>query len=295
MIMNILFRSLGFRLFACLTLIYGVLLLWPAHNQVKPIAFYQNQVGPVNNIAHGTGRELMPGNTLEGALNSVAVGADIIELDVHLTADKFVVVRHDETIDSTTNGSGLIAEMSLAQLQSFDVGFHKGDYPDKIAPQGIRIPTLESLFVALPDKRFLIELKPDDTETGIQLCALVEKHKLYDQVVVGSFHSSVLQRFRKVCPRVPTSLGEAEAQKLVILSWLGLGHLYKSPGYSVQLPFEYNGVKVVSGTLLRAAKKLNLRVDVWTVNNPEKMRELIALRVDGIITDRPDILQGIDI
>ena len=268
-------------------------MLLPGYGSLQSIPFYQGK--GFNNIAHGAGRELMPGNTLEGASNAVAVGADIIELDVHLSLDKVVVVRHDATVDATTNGSGLIAEMTLAELQAFDVGFHKADYPEKVAVEGIRIPTLESLFLALPDKRFLIELKPDDSETGAQLCKLVLAHGLADQVLVGSFYSAVLKNFRQRCPEVPTSLGEGEALVFVLLSWIGLGHLYDSPGYSVQLPFEYYGIELISRFLIRAAGELNLVVDVWTVNDPQEMLRLIELGVGGIITDRPDILQAIDI
>ena len=283
----------SFYIVLCLLLVYGMLLMLPGYGRVQPIPFYQHQ--GFNNIAHGTGRELMPGNTLEGAFNAVAVGADIIELDVHLTLDKIVVVRHDATIDATTNGSGWIADMTLAELEAYDVGFHETDYGDKLAADGIRIPTLESLFVALPDKRFLIELKPDDIETGIQLCQLVLAYGLSDQVVVGSFYSSVLKDFRQGCPEVPTSLGEEEVLTFVLLSWIGLGHLYKSPGYSMQLPFEYYGVELISRPLIRAANELNLVVDVWTVNDSQEMLKLIELGVGGIITDRPDILHAIDI
>ena len=81
----------------------------------------------------------------------------------------------------------------------------------------------------------------------------------------------------------------------VLLSWLGLGHLYRAPGYSVQLPLKYYGVQLVSRSLIRAANELNLAVDVWTINDPKKMLEMMALGVDGIITDRPDVLQAIDI
>lgn len=282
-----------FSILFCLALVYGMLLIFPAQSAMPSIPFYQNK--SFNNIAHGTGRELLPGNTLEGAINAVAVGADIIELDVHLTLDKIVVVRHDKSVDTTTNGSGLIAELTLAELQAFDVGFHESDYPDKLAVAGIRIPPLESLFIALPDKRFLIELKPDDTETGVQLCRLVLAYGLQDQVLVGSFHSLVLQNFRQVCPQVPTSLGEEEARLLVVLSWIGLGHLYKSPGYSVQLPFKYYGIPLVSSSLIKAASELNVALDVWTINDPQEMLRMMSLGVDGIITDRPDILQAIDI
>jgi len=282
-----------FFILLCLSLVYGILLILPGYSGVHSIPFYQSQ--SFNNIAHGTGRELVPGNTLEGAINAVAVGADIIELDVHLTLDKIVVLRHDASIDTTTNGSGYISDMTLSELQAFDVGFHEYDYPTKLAVAGIRIASLESLFKALPDTRFLIELKPDDRETGVQLCRLVLAYGLQNQVLVGSFYSSVLETFRQACPEVPTSLGEEEARVMVLLSWMGLAHLYKPPGYSVQLPFEYYGVPLVSKSLIRAADELNLAVDVWTVNDPQKMLKLIELGVDGIITDRPDILQAIDI
>ena len=285
-------RKLFYTVF-CLVLVYGILVRLPGYNLVQSTPFYQPQ--SFNNIAHGTGRELLPGNTLEGALNAVAVGADIIELDVHLTVDNIVVVRHDASVDDTTNGSGLIAELTLAELQAFDVGFHEIDYPNRTSVDGIRIPSLESLFIALPDRRFLIELKPDDIEVGVQLCRLVLAHGLQDQVLVGSFYSSVLQNFRQNCPGVPTSLGEEEAFVLVLLSWIGLGHLYDSPGYSVQLPLEYFGVRLISKSLIEALNELNLTVEVWTVNDPREMLNLMELGVGGIITDRPDILHVIDL
>ena len=140
-------------------LVYATLLIWPTNNRVADIPFYADN--SFNIIAHGNGRALQPGNTLEAAANALSVGTDILELDVHLTADNILVVRHDETIDSTTNGSGRIADMTLAELSWFDVGFNEYDYPGKVAEKGIRIPTLESLFVAFPTNRFLIEIKPE--------------------------------------------------------------------------------------------------------------------------------------
>lgn len=271
--------------------VYATLWFWPADNRVEDIPFYADN--SFNVIAHGNGRALLPGNTLEAAVNALSVGADILELDIHLTADNILVVRHDDTIDSTTNGTGRIDEMTLAELSMFEVGFHKYDYPDKIAEKGIRIPTLESFFVALPTNRFLIELKPEDTKAGDYLCQLIKKYGLFNQVVVGSFHSSVLRNFRQHCPEIPTSMGEEEALWMVLLSWLGLGHLYDPPGYSVQLPVEQNGIRIISRSLVETARKLNLKLDVWTVNNVQEMADLIGFGVDGIITDRPDLLDGV--
>jgi glycerophosphoryl diester phosphodiesterase len=233
----------------------------------------------------------VPGNTFEAAINALNVGADVLEIDVHLTADNVLVVRHDAVIDTTTNGSGRIAQMTVAQIQAFDVGFHEVDYPDLVAPPGIEVPTLKSLFERMPENRYLIELKPIETAAADELCYLITDYDLADQVVVASFHDSVLVYFREICPTVLTSLGEREASWLFVLSKLGLGHLYNSPGYSVQLPMFEEDMTIVTPGLVRAIHQLNMRVEVWTINDPQTMQELMDMGVDSIITDRPDILE----
>jgi glycerophosphoryl diester phosphodiesterase len=269
------------------------LLALPAANQPQSVAFYQPDAFSV--IAHGNGRALMPGNTLEAGVHALAVGADILELDIHLTADNHLVVRHDDIIDTTTNGAGVIAEMTLAAIQQYDVGFHEIDYPGLVGPDGIVVPTLESLFQQLPESRFLIELKPENTDAADRLCSLITQYALAKQVVVGSFHSSVLRYFRTTCPSVPTSLGQTEVISLLALSVLGLTHLYESPGVSVQLPWRYGGVTFLSASLVDILHRLNLKVEVWTVNDPAIMQVLINMGVDGVITDRPDILDQLSL
>ena len=272
---------------------YSYLLALPAANHPQSIAFYQPDAFSV--IAHGNGRALMPGNTLEAGVHALAVGADILELDIHLTADNHLVVRHDDIIDTTTNGAGVIAEMTLAAIQQYDVGFHKIDYPKLVGPDGLVVPTLESLFQQLPESRFLIELKPENTDAADRLCSLITQYALAKQVVVGSFHSSVLRYFRTTCPSVPTSLGQTEVISLLALSVLGLTHLYESPGVSVQLPWRYGGVTFLSASLVDILHRLNLKVEVWTVNDPAIMQVLINMGVDGVITDRPDILDQLSL
>ena len=268
---------------------YSYLLALPAAKQPQSVAFYQPNAFSV--IAHGNGRALMPGNTLEAGVHALSVGADILELDIHLTADNHLVVRHDDIIDTTTNGAGVIAEMTLAAIQQYDVGFHEIDYPELVGPDDIVVPTLESLFQQLPESRFLIELKPENTDAADRLCSLITQYALAKQVVVGSFHSSVLRYFRANCPSVSTSLGQTEVVSLLALSLLGLAHLYESPGVSVQLPWQYGGVTFLTASLVDILQDLNFKVEVWTVNDPVIMRELIKMGVDGVITDRPDILK----
>jgi len=269
-------------------IIYGLLWAMPPQHRVDHVAFYQSADFDV--IAHRNGRALMPGNTLEAAVNALAVGADVLEVDVHLTADGVLVVRHDAVIDTTTNGSGVIAQMTLDEIQAYEVGFHEIDYPSLVSVQSIKVPTLKSIFNRLPKSRYMIEIKPLDLAAADKLCDLVAQHRLYEQVLVASFDSSVLRRFRQICPSVPTSLGESEAYWLVVLSRIGLGHLYRSPGYSVQLPPTYGGLRVLTPSVIKAAHKQNIRVEAWTVNDAVTMRALMDLGIDGIITDHPDIL-----
>ena len=274
----------------CVVLAYILLLMLPLYNRVPHTVYYQGTTFDI--LAHGNGRALVPGNTLEAAVHALDVGADVLEFDVHLTADNILILRHDAIIDTTTNGSGSIAEMTLAEIEAFDVGFHEVDYPKLVAAPGIKVPALTSVFERLPTSRFLIELKPLNTAPADELCRLIEEYDLADQVVVGSFHDSVLSHFREVCPQVPTSLGQKEATWLVLLGKLGLGHLYDSPGFSVQLPMGEDGF-IVTPALVKAIHQLNMRVEVWTINDPETMLYLMDMGVDGIITDRPDILEGL--
>ena len=268
-------------------LVYFVLLLIPGYPPVDEIPFYQDS--GVSVIAHRGGRALVPGNTIEAAKNAVDIGSDIIEIDVHLTVDNTLVVRHDTVIDTTTNGSGLIANMALSEIQRYDVGFHEIDYPDKAWKTSLRVPSLKSLFTALPNQRYLIELKPKTLPAADALCQLILEHKLQNQVLVGSFHSSVLQYFRRSCPSIPTSLGKSEITLLVLLERIKLGHLFNSPGYSIQVPINYGDFAILTPGLVKLAQNLNMHVDVWTVNDPVELKIVSNIGVDGIITDRPDI------
>ena len=107
--------------------------------------------------------------------------------------------------------------------------------------------------------------------------------------MVGSFHSSVLQYFRRSCPSIPTSLGKSEITLFVLLERINLGHLFKSPGYSIQVPIKYGDFAILTPGLVKLAQDLNMHVDVWTVNDPVELELVSNIGVDGIITDRPDI------
>ena len=281
----------SFLALTALAIGYLLLRLMPGHEPVPDIPYFTSS--GVSVIAHRGGRGLRPGNTIEAAVNAVNLGSDVIELDVHLTADQILVVRHDDNINTTTNGTGLIRSMSAQDIGQYLANFHSVDFPNREFGEEIKVPTLESMFEKLPNQRYLIELKPEDELTADTLCALVIKSEVEEQVIVGSFHSETLKYFRDQCPKVPTSIGQTEMVWLVLLERLKLGHLFKTESYSIQVPVFYGGYKILSPSLIDLAHSLNMRVDVWTVNSPEVMKEVISMGVDGVITDYPDRLISI--
>ena len=273
--------------FLAISALYLVLLMVPAKGKER-IPFYTS--GDSFNIAHRNGHALMPANTVEAGLYALEMGADILEIDLHLSADNYLIVRHDEIIDTTTDGVGRIEDLTLAEIEQYSAKFHEIEYPSKSSPLGIKIPTLSALFEGIPEARFLIEIKPQNLLASTRLCEVIRQYSMSEQVLVGSFHTSVLRHFRQVCPEVPTSHGRSEIQRFFVLAKLGLSHLFSPQGYSIQFPMFHKGWEVFSPQILKAAHQLNLKLEIWTINDQETFDKLIAMGVDGIITDRPDLL-----
>lgn len=245
-------------------------------------------------IAHGAGQGLQPQNTLEAAQVAIAAGADIIETDVHATADGVLVLSHDDTVDAMTDGSGLIREMTFAELQALDAA--QGFRPEQGAPllgQGIRVPSVESVFKALPDARYILEIKQTEPPIYAELCRLIRTHNLQEQVLVASFYTEPLELFRAECPAVATSASQEEVTRLVLLQKIGLAHLYDIPAQALQLPVASGAITIITPDFVRDMQARGIKVQVWTINSLDEMRTLLELNVDGIITDYPDRLKAL--
>lgn len=250
-------------------------------------------------IAHQGGEGLRPSNTLAAFDNAVALGVDVLEMDVHATADNQLVLIHDATVDRTTDGTGKVHEMTLAEIKQLDAGHYwTGDegqtYPYR--GQGITIPTLEELFDAYPQMLFNIEIKQREPSIARQLCQLLQGRELTEQVLLASFHATAMNEFRAACPMVATSMVQDEIIPFFVLSNLFLGATYQTSVESIQVP-EYRGgivpwgdLRVLNGRFVRDAQRHNIELHVWTVNETADMERMLALGVDGIITDRPDRL-----
>ena len=274
-------------LIAAAILILAVVLTPPAPDY----AFFESE-GPMV-IAHQGGEGLRPSNTMVAFENAMALGVDVLEMDVHSTADGALVLIHDDTVDRTTDGRGRVQDFTLAELQQLDAGHYWT--PDEGATypyrgQGVRIPTLDEVLTAFPDTKYNIEIKQTEPPIAADLCAALRQHGLTDRALIASFHPHAMSAFRDACPEVATSMVEDEIRPFYILNMLFLGRFWRPPGAAFQVP-EYSGERLVlSERFVRGAHGRNVAVHPWTIDDPADMRRFLDLGVDGIITDRPDVM-----
>ncbi len=244
-------------------------------------------------IAHQGGEGLRPSNTLIAFENAVALGVDVLEMDVHSTNDGVLVLIHDDTVDRTTDGTGRVNDFALAELQQLDAGEYWTADDGATTPyrgQGVRIPTLDEVLTAFPQMKFNIEIKQVEPSIASSLCEALRAHDLTDRALIASFHPTAMNEFRAACPEVATSMVEDEIRPFFILNTIFLGALYNPPGAAFQVP-EYSGsLHVLTPRFVRGAQANNVAVHPWTIDDPADMARFLDMGVDGIITDRPDLM-----
>ena len=247
-------------------------------------------------IAHQGGDGVWPGDTMYAFEKAVEIGADVLEMDAHITKDGQIVLMHDETVDDTTDGTGLIEEMTLDELKQLDAAYDWSNDGGQTFPyrgQGIQIPTLAELFEKFPQMRYVIEIKLTENPIDKPFCDLIRQYNMQDKVLVASFHDEAMQKFRETCPEVATSASRGEVTKFVLLGKVFLSGLV-APGYeSIQPPFDpkdSKNIPIMTKRFIREAHAKNIAVEPWTVDDPQLMEQYIEWGVDGIITDRPDIM-----
>lgn len=280
---------IGILIFLVVLAILGAILAKPAQSHL----FYEQTEGRPLVIAHQGGDGQWPSNTMFAFEKAASLGVDMLEMDLHITADDVLVLMHDETVDRTTNGVGSIEKMSLAKLKQLDAGYRWSKDNGVTFPfrnRGITIPSLEELFQAFPDVPMNIELKYTEKDMAPLFCDLIRQYEMEDKVLVASFHDDAMQSFRETCPEVATSAPQNEIVPLVLLSKVGFGFLYSPKAVSVQVPESRSGIHILTPTFIKAVQGRNMKVDAWTINNQTDMKRMIDLGVDGIITDYPELL-----
>jgi glycerophosphoryl diester phosphodiesterase len=244
-------------------------------------------------FAHRGGRGLGPENTLPTFTRAVALGADVLEMDVQLTADSQLVVVHDDRVDRVTDGRGRIDQLSLEELRRLDAGYRWSSDDGTTFPsrgEGLRIPTLDEVLSAFPETRVNIEIKEDSPSTARALCGTVRRWDMADRAMVASRHTGAMGAFRDACPEVATSATEKEGYAFLALHLLRLGAAYHPTAQAFQIPERLGPLELADRRLIDALHNHGVQVHVWTVNEREAMERLLDLGVDGLITDRPDRL-----
>ncbi|MDB0005956.1 glycerophosphodiester phosphodiesterase [Ilumatobacteraceae bacterium] len=225
-------------------------------------------------FAHRGGTGVHPENTLAAFRHAVSLGFTYLETDVHRTADGVLVAFHDEDLGRTCGRPGKITELQWSDVADARVG---GSEP---------IPTLDELIETFPSARFNIDCKSDDAVDD--LAATLSKHGVLDRVCVGAFSDRRLRRLRRlVGPALCTSLGPAETARLTI------GLPAATGGQVAQVPVRSGPVQVVTASRVARAHRRGLQVHVWTIDDADEMHRLLGLGVDGIMTDRPEILRDV--
>lgn len=258
-------------------------------------AYYRDVDRPLV-IAHQGGDGIWPGNTMYAYEKAVEIGVDVLEMDAHITHDGHIILMHDEDVDRTTDGTGIIEEMTLDQLKQLDAAYRWSNDDGQTFPhrgQGLQVPTLDELFQRFPQMRYVVEIKRTQIPIDKPLCDLIRQHNMQDRVLIASFHDEAMKDFRATCPEVATSASRGEVTAFVLLGKVFLSGLVIPEYESIQPPYdpdESMNIPIMTKRFIREAHAKNIAVEPWTVNDPELMKQYVEWGVDGIITDRPDLM-----
>ena len=222
-------------------------------------------------FAHRGGGALAPENTIAAFDHGLALGADGLELDVHLSRDGVVVVHHDRSLDRTTALAGPISARTVDDLRR------------------AQVPTLAEVLSRYRDARIIVEMKVNTAPLAAAAIDVIRRADAIDRVCLGSFGLRVLRAARVLEPALATSGAREEVRWALYRSWCRWP--VRRVGYSgYQIPERAGRTRVVSARFVEYAHDAGLGVQVWTVDTPEAARRLLAWGVDALITDRPDVI-----
>jgi glycerophosphoryl diester phosphodiesterase len=243
-------------------------------------------------IGHRGAAGVAPENTLPSFRHGVEVGSQAIELDVHAARDGELVVIHDPTVDRTTDGSGEVARMSLAELRGLDAGFRFSPDRGRSHPfrgQGLVIPTLEEALEVIGDLPVIAEVK--SAGAGHALAEWLPARPERERIIVGGFEreevAPAAARARWRCAYQQDLMG------FVLLGKLGISRPLPPDLTAAMVPVRRGMIRIVTRGFVRRAHDQGKGVFVWTVNRPDEMRRLFDLGVDGLLSDYPAIVRRV--
>jgi glycerophosphoryl diester phosphodiesterase len=233
-----------------------------------------------------------PENTLPSFALGLESGAAILESDVHLTRDGVPVLLHDDIVDRTTDGSGRVAALSLAELRELDAGHRFSGDGGRTHPfrgRGLRVPTLEEALAAFPEARFNLELKEGLPGLVESCVALIGKSGSAERSLLTAADDALMRELRAEVARrgLPVALGASTGDVVAFLRCALERRRPDSGPMALQVPAEFGGRPLVTREFVEFAHAHDVVVHVWTIDDPAEMRALLGLGVDGIVSDFP--------
>jgi glycerophosphoryl diester phosphodiesterase len=237
-------------------------------------------------VAHRGATPVAPENTMEAYRRAVEMGADAIELDVQLTADGELALMHDDTVERTTDLTGVIATMTLTQLRAADAGFHfeaaDGTYPFR--GKGLPVPTLQEVLDWLPDGIGLVVEVKARAATAATIQALRgSRVRAAGAVSLISFEEAIIDEARGLDPEIPTGYLLVPSQPIEAALTYAVEH-----GHAAVHPYEAD-LGLDPGPILSLATAYGRLVGCYVVNDPARMQQLAAYGLWGFVTDVPEV------
>lgn len=255
-------------------------------------------------IAHGGAKQLNPENTIKAFEEAYQLGVDAFEIDIRMTKDEIPITHHNETIDTTSNGTGKVADYTYKQLTNYNFGYYfkdlNGQYPyhylkkKEYKKERLMPITLEKLFQKYgKDMLYIIEIKDNDLlgkKAVDKVLSLIREYRLESQTCLASFHDDVIRYAGYFCKdEICYSMDMAQSRTLLKESCDDIDQ-YTDKIDGFQIPVYFEDVCFLDKKIIDTIHDNNLFVIFWTVNDKKDMLLCIQQHVDGIITDRPDIL-----
>jgi len=224
-------------------------------------------------IAHRGASGYEPENTIRAFKKAIELGADMIELDIHLSKDEHPVVIHNKRVDATTNGSGFVKDLTLQELKHLDAG------------KGESIPTLQETIDVVKGKCGLyIELKGDNTEKPV--VELVRENVMQNSVIIASFDANKVRRVKELAPELKTAVlvGDKDAH------WVTIAKEAKADCIHFCWERYPTPHKLLTDEVMKLAAKNNLKVVIWHEERPEEIQRITKRDIYGICSNLPDLL-----
>jgi glycerophosphoryl diester phosphodiesterase len=237
---------------------------------------------PVMRIAHRGASGLAPENTLASVKRALEIGVDLVEIDIHLTADGYPVVIHDRMVDRTTDGTGLISTMTLAQVKELDAGSWFG-----AEFRGEQIPTLEEVML-ICRRKALVLVETKTVESAEAAAVLMRSMRAQSRVVIQSFHGAAVRSVNRLDRRIPTAFLMTGSEATLRRRTGVVRRVLKLGANALSLKYRAAQPDLVAQFLACA-----MGFWVWTVDEEADMRAMIEMGVGGIITNYPDRLNRI--